>query len=365
VLEFIFIIGAFQSFFFAFFLLTKKDLANLFMGIWLVTLGLSFIESWINASELFRVYPHLSGIFSGTPLVNGPFLWLYVYYLLNPHKRWEWKHLLHFVPLVLYYLHAFTSFMLMSGGEKVELMDQMMQGIVPVSLMVWGGIKSLHGFGYMIWVLRLLNRHDSRMQERFSNPQKIRIKWLKILDLCLLAIYSLAIINWVMVVIFEVNVEFVLALCAMLLVLVGAFFALKQGKLFKPDELAQLNSFPQKETPPTNPQLQQKLLTYLEEAKPYLNPDFSLKDFADALQVHPKELSSAVNDGLQVNFFTLINQYRVNEVQRLLLDPANDHLSLLGIAFESGFNSKTTFNTTFKKFVGKTPSQYKKEKMSD
>lgn len=365
-LETIFIIGAFQSFFFAIFLLVKKQnpLANIFMGIWLLTLGLSFVEYWINVSETFRSYPHLAGIFSGTPLVNGPLFWLYAYYLLNPHKSWEWKQLWHFLPLAVYYIYAAFVFLNLSGEAKIDLMDQMMQGVVPLYLLIWGGIKALHGFCYMLWGLRLLNSHEKRMKDRFSNPHRIRIKWLKVLDLCLVAIYAIAILNWFMVIFLEINIEFVLGLCSGLLVLVGGFFALRQGILFKPEELPQLSSLQPSTKPLIDTALQQKLMDHLDQTKPYLNPDFSLKDFADALQVHPKELSRAINEGLQMNFFTLINQHRVQEFQRQLIDPANDHLSILGIAYESGFNSKTTFNTTFKKYVGKTPSAYKKEMMA-
>jgi len=362
-LETLFIIGAFQSFFFAIFLLVKKQnhLANIFMGIWLVTLGLSFVEYWINVSETFRTYPHLAGIFSGTPLVNGPLFWLYAYYLLNPQKRWEWKQLLHFVPLIVYYIYAVCVFLLLSGDSKIELMDQMAQGIIPVHLMIWGGIKALHGFGYMVWGLRLLNSHENRMKDRFSNPHRIRIKWLKVLDVCLMFIYGIAIINWFMVLILEINIEFVLGLCAMVLVLAGGFLALRQGTLFKPEELSQLAPLPSTSPAVIDIGLQQKIKDHLGQNKPYLNPDFSLKDFAEALNVSPKELSRAINEGLQMNFFTLINQHRVQEFQHQLLNPAKDHLSLLGLAYESGFNSKTTFNTTFKKFVGKTPSAYKRE----
>jgi len=71
------------------------------------------------------------------------------------------------------------------------------------------------------------------------------------------------------------------------------------------------------------------------------------------------QLSRVINEHFGRNFFDFINGYRVAEVKRKILDPAYAHFSLLGIAFESGFNSKSAFNRVFKKITGQTPSQFK------
>ena len=67
-----------------------------------------------------------------------------------------------------------------------------------------------------------------------------------------------------------------------------------------------------------------------------------------------------INAGYDQNFFQFVNQYRIDEVKKQLIDPKNDHLSIVGIGFNSGFNSKTVFNTSFKQSVGMTPSEYRK-----
>lgn len=101
-----------------------------------------------------------------------------------------------------------------------------------------------------------------------------------------------------------------------------------------------------------------KLLAYLEEEQPYLDPVISLRSLAHHIRIHPNQLSWLINNKVGKNFNGFINSYRVEYFKQLATDPANAHISLIGLAFESGFNSKTVFNTYFKKEVGMTPRAY-------
>lgn len=90
----------------------------------------------------------------------------------------------------------------------------------------------------------------------------------------------------------------------------------------------------------------------------YLEPSLSLRSLAAKLQVHPNQLSWYLNEGLGSNFNDYINKHRLEHFKQLALNPANSHISLLGLAYESGFNSKSVFNASFKKHYGLTPSKY-------
>lgn len=101
-----------------------------------------------------------------------------------------------------------------------------------------------------------------------------------------------------------------------------------------------------------------KLISYIETEKPFLDPSLSLRALAKRIMIHPNQLSWLINQKVGKNFNEFINHYRVNYFKTLATDPANSHISLIGLAFESGFNSKTVFNTYFKKEVGMTPKAY-------
>ncbi len=109
-------------------------------------------------------------------------------------------------------------------------------------------------------------------------------------------------------------------------------------------------------------QYHQQLLHLMEQDRPYLNQDLNLKQLAEKLDLSSGYLSQIINEYEGKNFFEYINSYRVEAVKNKIDDPAFNHLNLLGIAFESGFKSKSTFNLAFKKITGMTPSGYKKSK---
>jgi len=95
----------------------------------------------------------------------------------------------------------------------------------------------------------------------------------------------------------------------------------------------------------------------METQKPYLDSELNLIKLSELLSVSTHHLSYVINTGFEKNFFQYINEFRIDYAKKLL--KGNQKLSILGIAYESGFNSKTSFNTTFKKFTNQTPSEFK------
>lgn len=104
------------------------------------------------------------------------------------------------------------------------------------------------------------------------------------------------------------------------------------------------------------------LMKLMEKEKPYLDSELNLLKLADKMEISSHQLSYVLNEGMGENFFYFINKYRVQKAEALLMDPENDHLNMLAIGYEAGFNSKTSFNTTFKKMTSYTPSEYKKNR---
>lgn len=105
-----------------------------------------------------------------------------------------------------------------------------------------------------------------------------------------------------------------------------------------------------------------KLTETINKDKPYKDPDLTLQSLALLLNTKPHHLSQAINQKYQKGFSEYINQHRVREAQALLSDPKKAYLKIASIGFESGFNGLSTFNSTFKKYTGQTPSQFKREK---
>lgn len=101
----------------------------------------------------------------------------------------------------------------------------------------------------------------------------------------------------------------------------------------------------------------EKLLALMATEQPWLEPELTLTELAQRLRTTPNVLSKVINAGCGQNFNDFVNTYRVHEARRKLADPRFAHYSLVGVALESGFNSKSTFNRVFKKLLGQAPSE--------
>lgn len=109
-------------------------------------------------------------------------------------------------------------------------------------------------------------------------------------------------------------------------------------------------------------EINKNLIHLMEHDKLFLEPALTLQQLADKLQYPTYQVSQAINDGMKKSFYDIINGYRVEEAKRLLTDPKNDNYTILSVGFEAGFNSKTTFNTVFKKFTGLSPTEFRENK---
>lgn len=107
--------------------------------------------------------------------------------------------------------------------------------------------------------------------------------------------------------------------------------------------------------------LEYQLLELMRKDKPYLDSEITLPKLSKMMLSNTYHMSYLLNECLEENFYTFINRYRIEECMRLFNDPAYDHFTILGIAFECGFNSKTSFNVFFKKITGLSPREYREQ----
>jgi len=103
----------------------------------------------------------------------------------------------------------------------------------------------------------------------------------------------------------------------------------------------------------------QRITVLMEKDKLYQETELTVQQLAEKLGLPTYQVSQAINEGMERNFYDLVNTYRVEEAKQLLLDPENRNYTILSVGFEAGFNSKTTFNTVFKKFTGLTPTEFR------
>jgi AraC-like DNA-binding protein len=109
----------------------------------------------------------------------------------------------------------------------------------------------------------------------------------------------------------------------------------------------------------TSLNIKERIITYMEQHKPYLEPQLRIKDLSELTEIPPHHLSQVINELLQQNFYEFVNSYRIKEAIRLLKDPKYKTYTYEAIGFEVGFNSKSAFYKAFKKETNTTPAKFK------
>lgn len=223
---------------------------------------------------------------------------------------------------------------------------------------------------YTILSYLQIRKHQKKILAFASDTVEIDLSWLEyiissILLLSLVVTMYNVFFNALTLNVF-INVFF------LVIIFFIAYYALKQKEIFPMNEnmrneINLINEEEQSEELKRKILSDSDLLTFksilgeiMNVQKPYLNSELNLIKLAELINMTPHQLSYVINTGFNENFFNYINSYRVEKAKELLVKEEMNKLSILGIAFESGFNSKTSFNTTFKKITGQTPSEFKK-----
>ena len=372
-MEYFFLIAAFNAFFFAVLLFQKKQKAvhDKILIFWLAFLGLYTGVYGLLSNELFTYFPLLSASFISLLLLHGPFLYFYISSLVVNPDKFKSKGLLHFTPFLLFNLYLIIVSYLPMVSERISLSHVASEHESPLLFQLFLMLVVLSGPVYFVFSIRLFKNLDIQIFNNFSSAENINLDWLRKLVYIFGSVWTLLMI---VATIHHVFHLFSWIFCtdgislslSIFIILIG-YYGLKQKELF---------SFPEKESfileqkpeKYSGSRLKEsearlyleKLNRFMEEEKPYLSPDLNLPQLAKEVDIPSHYLSQVINENIGLNFFDFINRQRVEDVKSKISDPRYNNFSILGIAFESGFNSKSAFNRVFKNITGLTPSEYKK-----
>jgi AraC-like DNA-binding protein len=345
-------VGAFNGFFLGIIFLgfsKKNKKSNYFLSALLMVLGILALGSFMSYTGFFRIYPQTQKLYSPFFFAIGPLLFLYTKAQYIDNFKFKIKMVWHFILVPINYIY-YIPFYLLSNAEKIERLQEGLKTDIIIIRIV--AFLQFIVYVYFIWSHILKLYQNAKIQ--FSSIEKLRIRWIGYLGI---AYGSVILINIYPIFDSPILNNIVAVWEALLVIFVGykGFFqpSINISELKKSDSESIVN---------------QKLLDkrlvkikqFMNEEKPYLDPEISLPSFSEKIGLSPYQFSNTLNKCLGKNFFTFINEYRINEVKDRLRNKKSQD-SILKIAFDSGFNSKSTFNDFFKKMVGKTPSQYLKE----
>ncbi len=311
-------------------------------------------------------------------LALGPLIYFYLKSITSSNFIFRKKDWYHFLPVGIYVVYRISIFIYdaslpgFDDNQNGYLMQKLEFGFMGA---FWEAVFVAQHLLYLAFTFQLFYRYRARIQQYFSNTYKLELNWLR----NLLFLYAFMFLYSVLQELVNVSVlelswiqkwwyQFFSALVVIYIAIKGYFtdtttlnklnFSFNEetsGGTFIPPKVG---SDSLAGTPDEMTSQIAMLKSYMVDKKPYLNPDLNLIDLAQQLNLSRAKLSAIINAGFSKNFNDFVNEYRVNAFKEALADGKQQKLSLLGIAYECGFNSKATFNRVFKKFTHSSPTEY-------
>lgn len=366
-------IGMFLAGFLSLLIFTKRDRTthDHILVAWLIISALLLFSFFFDFNYNTRKYEAIQLVGMVLPVAVAPILYFYVCSLVRPQPFSLIKYLYHFIPFLalsssmLYFYYNLTpdQFLMVDDGFI------RMRGIKAFQMKNYGMIMAFFSLLYPLLSLYLLFRHKQTLADKFSSLQGVKMDWLRNwIILSLIGFWLSFILIWsgsFQWIAFETSFKAVASLITLNIAIIG-FYGLKQTTIFttisldKASTITTENKYQRSSlTSVESEKILDRLQRYMKTEKPYLDTQLSLESLAFKLGLSKHDLSQIINEQLNINFFTFVNQYRISEFKGLIEDPKNSHLTILGVALESGFNSKSSFNSVFKKIEGITPGAYK------
>lgn len=346
--------------FFSFFLLTVKSnkrKSNQLFACFLLLIAFDICGIFLN--NWFLKLPAIENVRIASSLLQMPVLYLYVRSVCYADFTIEKKYWVHGLLFVLSYI-LFETFT-----------------ITPNTIFVFQIISEIQYAFYIILLFITLKKYRAVYTENYANPEDFHYRWLVQMILVILVahlfVLSKSIIRFS-------NDENILLLANVVVLvsalLVSSFIVLKalyQPQLFRGIDfnikpvLTYVKIDDNERPIETNSDIQQKikLLELLMTSKePFLDPDLTILQLADQINLSQKELSTIINHHMGTHFFDFINEYRIRKAMEILKDPTKKEVTILEILYKVGFNSKSSFNTAFKKNCKLTPIEFRKDSLS-
>lgn len=349
----------------------RKNKANHYLFFFLLFLMCSELGGFLNhvttiRYALSRAIPTI--FFLGMPLsfLAFPSLYLYVKCSSEGEYRIRPVTLLHAIPFAAVFAYIALEYFA-KGLDTVRFIATYNYNLFTYHEYEY--LRLLRVFQiyfYVIASMRALLLHKRRLIDMFSSTSRINLNWLRFF---LGAIGLWGVIEIGALFVYNKNYylypyAYIAAQLALLGIISGLFLrALAQQEIILPLPVQESNhrKYQKNQLDETEKiRLQKKLLECMQSQKPYLEPEITIKDVSALSDIPSHFISQILNTVLNQNFYDFINHYRIQESCRLLETDTDNSKNIIEIIYESGFNSKSTFNTAFKKHMHMTPSQYKR-----
>ena len=372
-LHLVVLVGAIQGVFLAGVLAVKRSnrTANRLLAALMLAFSISLATSVYYVAGYVQVVPHFLGAGWPIPFLAGPLVYLYAVAAADGSRHLIRRDALHFVPFVAAVVVGLPVYF-ESGAGKIAFYHRLLSGETPLFMMIMDPLKYVSGVTYTAITVVFLRRHRDRVKESYSSVERVNLRWLLWLGCAMVAIWMLA-VGFFVAQAAGVHIgrgTDLVSLAVAVLVYGIGYMGLRQPEIFRYDT-AELPvparvleaGAPRYErsglTDREAERLRDALTAVMDEERPWQDSGLTLADLATRLSTSPHKLSEVLNSQLHQTFYDFVNGYRVQEVQRRIAAGEAHQVTILSLALDAGFASKSTFNLVFKKHTSQTPSEYR------
>lgn len=397
----------------------ENRMANRFLAFWIILFSLELVLRVLLNSDFYYLHPEWLGTTISFDLLYGPLFYFYVRALMRK-QPFRWFDLTHSILFLRDLYFVWINFY-QPVAEKLAFHTAFMRGELSLEPNLFGILRIMHPVLYIVASLLLLKQYNQQIRSQLSNLEQSNLRWLKVMSWCQVGIWALIfVIPYIGYYFIPTLKSPLLAtityIPATIWIFSIGYLGLAQSQVFQinqfdepgeptaseetateEEEVKASEEPPEAAAPTASPlsvamvtmenkdviyleesreepvkyqrnrlpdeaglQLKNQLLAYMKSESPHLDGQLTLTQLADELGVTSYHLSQVINDRLQQNFYDFINGYRVNEVKKMLTNPALKNEKLITIALNAGFNSKSTFNSIFKKYTDMTPTEFRR-----
>jgi AraC-like DNA-binding protein len=338
-------------------------LANKMLSGFILCFSLLIIRNITETQGLLNSFSYLAIIANALIPLIGPFIYLYVCYLIQNNQKVSRASYRHFIFAIVYFFVITVAALFgITTDKEIAQIPWLTLTAAIIQLAV-----ALQFLCYLVLTIRKITSYNLWLKNHCSTLDKQSLLWLKLLLICITTMF----LTWLILFGADIKIlsikrsNMVLELFwltySILIYWIG-YYSLLNPNVFLPKELTDNIDNNKTERYFTSEKLEQllmKLNAHMETNRPHLNAALTLKQLANQLEISSKELSLVINLGRNKTFFDFVNTYRIEEIKKILQDGNKRGQKIEVIAYESGIKSTSTLNRLFKKHVNMTPSQYR------
>lgn len=345
-----------------------KRPSNRILACFFIWMALNITDGLLTYSGFYTDYPALAHWEDGLVLLVGPLLYFYTQSVVYKDFSFSSRDLFHLAPFVIVTILFQVIYHYQTADYQKMIEAAVANQTLPTGYYLAITLVYAQITLYLAASFRVLSQYRTRIKEVFSTVTKVNLDWLSFMLGSVLIIFAVSMV-YTYLPATQLR-EFFDETIAVPFIFIFAFTnlvvwkGLKQPEIFMGLEREDKKYMGSTLSDPEKLMIRQQLDAHLKNERPFLNPDLTINELAERIGISGKKLSQVINETYGQNFFDFINSFRIEEVCRILKESGDRGLTVSEVMYQCGFNSKSSFNTAFRKKTGVTPSEYRKRALS-